>query len=169
MIDDSLRKTLADGTVICSERGLLELLYQDIGIDGLLCDDERSVAEWINAARLQDCQDAGPMHGDDHASSAVKWSTPAPWADLDLEAWCIERCTDSKQMVRVREELDEFQKRGMFPVMLHMLYCVDVWRRNGIIWGVGRGSSVSSFVLYLIGINRINPLDHDLDFIEWLK
>lgn len=169
MIDDPLRKTLADGTVICSERGLLELLYQDIGIDRLLCDDARSVAEWIDAARLQDCQDAGPMHGDEHTASVVKWTTPSPWAELDLEAWCIERCTDFGQMARVREELDEFQKRGMIPVMLHMLYCVDVWRRHGIIWGVGRGSSVSSFVLYLIGINRINPLDHDLDFTEWLK
>ena len=38
-----------------------------------------------------------------------------------------------------------------------MKYLVDTMRNNNIVWGVGRGSSVGSFVLYKIGINRINP------------
>ena len=57
----------------------------------------------------------------------------------------------------------------MLPVLRHLVYMVDHFRREGITWGVGRGSSVSSFVLYLIGINRINPLEFGLDIKEFLK
>jgi DNA polymerase III alpha subunit len=57
----------------------------------------------------------------------------------------------------------------MVSIMRHLIYCVDAWRQNGVVWGVGRGSSVCSFVLHLIGINRINPIEHGLDIGEWLK
>jgi DNA polymerase III alpha subunit len=42
-------------------------------------------------------------------------------------------------------------------------------RNNNIVWGVGRGSCVSSFVLFLIGIHKINPIYYDLDVSEFLK
>jgi DNA polymerase III alpha subunit len=42
-------------------------------------------------------------------------------------------------------------------------------RKNNILWGVGRGSSVASFVLYLIGIHRINSLFYNLPIEEFLK
>ena len=45
-----------------------------------------------------------------------------------------------------------------------MIFLVDTLRQNNVIWGVGRGSSVSSYVLYLIGINRINPMKFNLNF-----
>jgi len=50
-----------------------------------------------------------------------------------------------------------------------MKYLVDLMRENNIVWGVGRGSSVSSFVLFLIGIHRINSIYYDLDVEEFLK
>ena len=50
-----------------------------------------------------------------------------------------------------------------------MIYLVDIMQENKVIWGVGRGSSVASFVLYLIGIHKINPITHDLDWREFLR
>ena len=31
-------------------------------------------------------------------------------------------------------------------------------RENNIVWGVGRGSPVASYVLFLIGVHRINSI-----------
>jgi DNA polymerase III alpha subunit len=42
-------------------------------------------------------------------------------------------------------------------------------RKYDIIWGVGRGSSVASYVLYIIGIHRINSIQYDLDYKEFLR
>jgi len=46
---------------------------------------------------------------------------------------------------------------------------VDNLRKRNVVWGVGRGSSVSSYVLFCIGINRIDPLKFNLDVGEFLK
>ena len=62
-----------------------------------------------------------------------------------------------------------YQKRDLFMLLQYMKYLVDLMRENNIVWGVGRGSSVSSFVLFLIGIHRINSLYYDLDIEEFLK
>jgi len=50
-----------------------------------------------------------------------------------------------------------------------MFYLVDFMRENKIVWGVGRGSSTASFVLYLIGIHKINPIQFQLDWREFLR
>jgi DNA polymerase III alpha subunit len=57
----------------------------------------------------------------------------------------------------------------MFVLLQYLKYLVDTMRKNNIIWGVGRGSSVASYVLYLIGIHRINSLYYDLSIDEFLK
>jgi len=62
-----------------------------------------------------------------------------------------------------------YEKRGLFTLLQYMKYLVDLMRKNNIVWGVGRGSSVSSFVLFLIGIHRINSLHYDLNIEEFLK
>jgi len=50
-----------------------------------------------------------------------------------------------------------------------MIYIVDMMRKNNLVWGVGRGSSVASYVLYLIGIHKIDSLKYNLNIEEFLK
>ena len=57
----------------------------------------------------------------------------------------------------------------MIPVLRHLAWIVYHLRKMEIVWGVGRGSSVSSLLLYLIGINRIDPMKFGLDISEFLK
>jgi DNA polymerase-3 subunit alpha len=95
--------------------------------------------------------------------------TPEPFASIDVLDWCISQCSTEQEIQRVKMEISEMQQRNMISLVRHLIYCVDIWRKSGIVWGVGRGSSVCSFVLFLVGINRINPLEYDLDLREWLK
>jgi DNA polymerase III alpha subunit len=75
----------------------------------------------------------------------------------------------SKEWARVTEEFEEFKRRDMLPLLQYMIYLVDYMRENNIVWGVGRGSSVASYVLYLIGVHRINSIQYDLDWTEFLR
>jgi len=75
----------------------------------------------------------------------------------------------SKEWNRTYEELEAFDERGMFPLLQYMIYLVDFMRENNIVWGVGRGSSVASYVLYLIGVHKINSIKYDLDWHEFLR
>ena len=70
---------------------------------------------------------------------------------------------------RVEEELALYKARNLYPVLQLMIYIVDTMRKNNLVWGVGRGSSVSSYVLFLIGIHKIDSIKYNLDIKEFLK
>ena len=88
---------------------------------------------------------------------------------FDIKEWLHAQCRSEQEHARVDVELPMFAKHGMFDLLKYLKFLVDTMRREHILWGVGRGSSVSSFVLYLIGVHRINPLTYNLDINEFLK
>jgi DNA polymerase III alpha subunit len=94
---------------------------------------------------------------------------PEEYKNLDIFEYVINKCSSEKELIRCYEELVIYQDYDMLDILRYMVYLVDVMRKNNILWGVGRGSSVSSFVLYLIGIHRINSLQYDLSFDEFIK
>ena len=94
---------------------------------------------------------------------------PEEYKSIDLEDYLIPRCENNTEVERTQLELKEFESRGMLNVLRYMIYLVDFMRENDIVWGVGRGSSVASFVLYLIGIHRIHSIQYDLDFHEFMR
>jgi len=98
-----------------------------------------------------------------------KWHMPAKYRELDIAKWLLEQCKHEEEIQRVGKELLLYQKRGQFLLLQYMKYLVDLMREHDIVWGVGRGSSVSSFVLFLIGIHRINSIYYGLDIEEFLK
>lgn len=97
------------------------------------------------------------------------WYMPDEYKNIDIAKWILEQCQSDAELQRAGQELLLFQEREMFPLLQYLKYLVDTMRQNNIIWGVGRGSSVSSFVLYLIGIHKINSLYYDLPIEEFLK
>lgn len=78
-------------------------------------------------------------------------------------------CTTQEQTDRVTQELELFIQHHMMDLLYYIKYLVDTMRDNNIVWGVGRGSSVASYVLYLIGIHKIDSLKFSLDIKEFLK
>ena len=70
---------------------------------------------------------------------------------------------------RVEMELTEFKTRNLFPVLKVLIYIIDTMRKNNLVWGIGRGSSVASYVLYLIGVHKVDSLKYNLDIKEFLK
>lgn len=97
------------------------------------------------------------------------WFMPQEYKDFDVAKWVLEQCKTDAELQRAGEELIMFQERNMFILLQYLKYLVDTMREHNIIWGVGRGSSIASFVLYLIGVHRINSLYYDLSITEFLK
>jgi DNA polymerase III alpha subunit len=62
-----------------------------------------------------------------------------------------------------------YQERNLFDLLRYLKYLVDVMQTNRMIWGVGRGSSVASYVLYKLGVHKINSLYYELDPAEFLR
>lgn len=77
--------------------------------------------------------------------------------------------SDMSVKARVDMELTEFEARKLFPVLRIMIYIIETMRKNNLVWGIGRGSSVASYVLYLIGVHKVDSLKYNLDIKEFLK
>ena len=97
------------------------------------------------------------------------WFIPDSYKDFDIAAYVLDLCKTDEELQRVGKELIMYQDRNIFNMLIYLKYLVDTMRQNNVVWGVGRGSSVASFVLYLIGVHRINSLYYDLPIEEFLK
>ena len=97
------------------------------------------------------------------------WYMPEEYKTFDIAKHVLDLCKTEEELQRVGEELIMFQERDMFMLLRYCKYLVDTMSKHNIVWGVGRGSSVASYVLYLLGIHRINSLHYDLSIDEFLK
>ena len=98
-----------------------------------------------------------------------KWHMPEQYCNMDIAAHVLSLCQTDAELQRAGHELMLYQERGLFDLLRYLTYLVAVMRDNQVIWGVGRGSSVASYVLYLLGVHRINSMFYDLDVGEFLR
>jgi DNA polymerase III alpha subunit len=88
---------------------------------------------------------------------------------MDILDWLYQRCPTPEIRERVVEELRLFAKHDMIPVLKTMKYIVDTLRANNVVWGVGRGSSVASYVLHVIGVHKIDSIKYNIPIEEFFK
>lgn len=103
------------------------------------------------------------------AQNQINWYMPDSYKELDIAEHVLSLCTTNEQLQRVGKELLLYQQKNLFDLLKYLKYLVDTMKQNKIIWGVGRGSSVASYVLYLLGIHRIDSIYYDLDPEEFLR
>jgi DNA polymerase III alpha subunit len=97
------------------------------------------------------------------------WHMPEHYQQLDIAAHVLSLCQSDAELQRCGHELMLYQERGLFDLLRYLKYLVDIMRKHNIIWGVGRGSSVASYVLYLLGVHRIDSMYYNLDIREFLR
>ncbi len=113
--------------------------------------------------------------------NADNWWMPDEYKTLDIEQYLYTKVcgelqiapsdfvNNSSKWIRVEQELHEFKERSLLPLLQYMVYFVDTMRENNIVWGVGRGSSVASYVLYLIGVHKIDSIKYELNHKEFFR
>lgn len=164
------------GVAFASTDDLCELLYQnpEIDLSKIFVDDpdkyNLSIYElYADFEKLQK-YDSSDIDIETFDSNQQKiWFMPEEYKTLDIAKWVLDQCNTQVELQRVGEELLLYQERNLFDLLRWTKYFVDTMRANDVVWGVGRGSSVASYVLYLIGIHKINSIYYDLNIDEFLK
>jgi DNA polymerase III alpha subunit len=99
-----------------------------------------------------------------------EWFMPDSAKKFDIEAHILNIAPkDEHIQSRVKEELAAFKQHGYLDLLKFLHYLVQTMRASNILWGVGRGSSVASYVLYLLGVHRIDSVQYGLDWREFLR
>jgi DNA polymerase III alpha subunit len=174
-----LMKTDELGIPRFSNRNLVDMIYSG-HVDKchvVLCDPSDDIEKFNAAMREQYLPELTkyiPLDVDQKTFDGAlqsEWFMPDEYkvSNPILKHNLLELCKTPEEEERVLEEYDEFKQRGMLDILKYMIYLVDFMRENNIVWGVGRGSSVASYVLYLIGVHRIDSIQYDLDWREFLR
>jgi DNA polymerase III alpha subunit len=151
-----------------SETDGIELLYNGKSLHGIPFDNIAEFNEYADSLEL------------DHLVSDVeytkKFNIPQYYLELDVEEYIVKLIPHVKDQTdklvylkRVEEELALFKARNLFPILQLLIYIVDTMRKHKLVWGVGRGSSVASYCLYLIGVHKIDSVKYNLNIREFLK
>jgi DNA polymerase III alpha subunit len=161
-------KTDKFGHVIYEEKDILELVYQNKTDDILKVFTDFDI-EGIKTQKID--SDLYNVSIEDYDNVCKnEWLLPEEYKEFDIVTWLFNQIPpwdDGND--RLFEELREFELRNMMPLLRWLKYFVDTCRKNNVVWGVGRGSSVSSYVLYLIGVHKIDPIKYNLDWREFLR
>jgi DNA polymerase III alpha subunit len=165
------------GQIVYNQDNLCDLLMQgsDLStLNGVLVDN--TVDLETAAVILEDIPTF--IRYDELAQVSVKefdhrcqntWYMPQKYKDLDIAEHVLSLCASDAELQRCGAELLLFQERDLFDLLRYLVYLVDTMRESNLIWGVGRGSSVASYVLYKLGVHRIDSLFYDLDPSEFLR
>ena len=109
-----------------------------------------------------------PSEEFDHRNQS-EWFMPDKYKQLDVAQYVLSLCSTDAELQRCGEELLLYQERNLFDLLRYLKYLVDVMTEHRLIWGVGRGSSVASYVLYKLRVHKIDSMYYDLDPHEFLR
>lgn len=108
---------------------------------------------------------------------STEWNIPEPYKSLDVEEYLFEKhkyieehdpqqTTDRRS--RLAMELKKYDQKNLFDALRAIIYVINTLNYHKIVWGVGRGSSVSSYVLYVIGVHDVDSFSYNLDIDDFL-
>lgn len=164
------------GELIFSDSDVCDLLmrgHDAASLSGMIVDDSINLSTWPDIIdpvpeflqqRFHAC--SVPEF---HAQQQSQWHMPDEYKNLDIAEHVLSLCNSEPELQRCGAELMLYQERDLFDLLRYLKYLVDVMKQNQIIWGVGRGSSVASFVLYKLGVHRIDSMYYNLDIEEFLR
>ena len=166
------------GTSVFTPEEIFKYLYSGgSNLNDIIVSDEDTVKQFNNAVlqnadslpKLKIYQNPKIDLSTFDLKNQKEWFMPKDAVQENLMESLWGMCKTDQQRARVEEELELFSQHGMIDLLFYLKYLVDTMRNNNIIWGVGRGSSVASYVLYLMGIHKIDSIKYNLDIKEFLK
>ena len=169
-------KTNNFGDCIYNEDDAIELIYNNPNIDisKLYFEDIEQYTKalkelGINLPKISEVPKRSISGNDFDKANIENWYMPKEYYELDVKKYLLEKCTDDVEKKRVEDEYELFERKNIVRVLQSLIYFINTLRKHNIVWGVGRGSSVASFCLFLIGVHKINPIEYKIDYTEFLR
>lgn len=161
-----------DGNVIYYHQGLIDYLYKHKSFpENILffpdkdIDQYNKFTEYYNGTNFLKL----PIQLKTHNERKNNWFYPTEYNNINLEEFFLNKCYTEIEKNRVLLELKEYKKSNMEKLLRFSIYLMDYINQHNYVIGVGRGSSVCSYCLYLIGLHQIDSIYYDLNIKDFLK
>lgn len=70
---------------------------------------------------------------------------------------------------RIKKEIKLIKLYNLEDLIRTVIYIIDKFDENDVIWGTGRGSSCCLYCLYVLGLHEVDSVEYDLDLNEFFK
>ena len=151
-----------------TEQQGIELLYRNKDINDIVFENATQFNQFADELDIEELIL--------EANWSQDFNIPQHYKDIDVEEYVrklipngVDGTDNAEASQRVDMELALYKARNLYSILQLMIYIVDMMRKNSLVWGVGRGSSVASYVLFLIGIHKIDSIKYNLNIEEFLK
>ena len=153
---------------------LISLLYTGKidHLDHLLVSDTPEIHQLAENAmlNLSIYSDPPPVSVNEYDNIAQQeWMMPSEYHQFDPLNYCLDLASTPTEVERIKEKYAVFEQKQMVTLLKVLKYLVDTFRQHNVVWGVGRGSSVSSYILFLLGVHKIDSIKYNLDYREFLR
>lgn len=104
------------------------------------------------------------------------WTIPDQYINLDIieyvqhkaDHYIITNNVEQNNVYdRISLEFKLYEKYKLFDLLKTLIYIINTFEENSCVYA-GRGSSVSSFILYLIGVHDVDSLEYELEIHDFL-
>lgn len=159
------------GEIVYNENDLVDLLMQGFELKTVIVDDTVSIPGMLLENTVEFLTPTDQSIGVDQfdQSNQQCWFMPEEYKNFDIAKHLLNLCKTDAELQRVGKELLLYNEKNLFDLLRYLKYLVDTMKQNNIIWGVGRGSSVASYVLYLLEVHKVDSIYYDLDPEEFLR
>lgn len=111
----------------------------------------------------------------------AEWNIPDEYKQLDVLSYArekldalneLESYSESEYLDRLERlviEYKEFKRLKLLPLLRTLIYVINTFERDGVVWGPGRGSSVSSYLLFVIGVHDVDSVFFELEISDFMK
>jgi len=113
-----------------------------------------------------------------HKQMSNTWNMPKQYAEFDRVGYfskeLVRRSLNSQQYLDyLVDEIEAWSNimstESATNLWRFLHYLIATCKENDIVTGVGRGSSVSSLVLFLLGVHAVDPVKYNLNYKEFLR
>jgi DNA polymerase III alpha subunit len=160
------------GNPIYQDKDIIDLIYKGLEINDAIVEPNENIAKFeehsgIKLKQFDTSIESINIEEFDFICQQ-DWFIPEEYKNMDIEGLLVHICPKENYQ-RLIDELQEYRERNLLPLLRVLKYLVDTFRKSNVLWGVGRGSSVASYVLYLLEVHRIDSVKYNLDWREFLR
>lgn len=166
-----------DGVSIVEPEQVYDFFLRGVKPSQLLIQYPNSSVQKFNA-QVAD-EDKVKMLEESPIRISADWLLPKKFQELEIEDYIAKKLEaflatanyteelEAAAFSRVVDELDEIAKRGMTEFIRTIVYVIETFNEHDQIWGVGRGSSCASYILFLLNVHAVDCVKYNISMDEF--
>jgi DNA polymerase III alpha subunit len=161
----SIRTLWFDGTSQVAPDDVPSLILSGCSLDQIVVNEMNDDVDQFNL--IEDAMIS--MEKNENKPFNFEYNIPKVYQDLNVPLILFQKIIGKSDVYskRLTDELAQVRTREMEPLLKTLMYIVDKFKESGTVWGVGRGSSCASLILFLIGLHKVDPIKYNIPMSEF--